>query len=1477
MKLALCFVFAFHFGSQGLAQVNYSFNFDADALGWTGTFGRFTGATACGGAGGAMRYNLYGSATTANMVSPNAGTSLGGFTTITYDYKAAVWSANTAPQNPWGTFNVQYASSAAGPWTTFATVSQEVQDGSCLAKSHTFVPPAGALFIRWAATWSSGDYYLNFDNIVITESPLQPAPTQAGGIPTCSGGSDLSMTGTPGPNETWYWQTTATGTSTANNATTPWTVFANGTYYVRSFNSLFGLWSTATSVTVSNFPVATTPPAPTAGANPACNSTTLTAAAAPVGEVYYWQTIANGSSNANDAATPLTVSTTGTYYLAAFETASGCWSNTSSIAVTIGTITPIITSATATPAVICSGSTSALAVLGTVPTPSPSYCIPAVGGNGFGITNFTTTGVGTNIANATAVAAYNDYSATMSATRAIGATVGFTVNGNSTHGFSIWVDWNNDGTYAAGEKMFNTTGYVASATGSFVVPGGVINGAHKMRVLGHWLNTNPNNPCEANAYIEIEEYAINVTGGIELATYTWNPGNLVGATQSVSPASTTTYNVVASYMGCSSAPSNVTVTISEVDVALTAINETCIGYENGSFALGTVICGDAPFTYSVDGGAFGTIPTDLAAGTYSVIVQDNDGDESAPYAVVVGSASTYVPAAPTAVQSDYNICSGATSQMIAANGPASGAATITYNGGDGATSYNFGATTATISTCPTSFSIAVPAGATITGVDIAYDMTADNVAYMSEQRSYLRCTSPGGTAEAALAAGVGFTEGTFSYNRTNLTVANGVSSTGTVDFELHAFRTWGNSQEPDCGIYYSKVDNNTLVVTVNYTFPATTIAWYDMASAGTSVGNGSPLESVGTSVLANPATEGSYEFYAESVAGGCISTARTLVTVNVNNVNQELAPFDATCNNGNDGTFAVTNFACGVAPFTYSVDGGAFGAVPLNLTTGTHTVQVMDGNTDLSAIYTITVGSAAGPDNASVDAFDYDQAEISWNGNGSETSWNIEWGLPGFTPGTGTEVGSGTSSTEDFIITGLDGDTQYDIYISANCGGATTPGDWAMTSVQTECDPIVSLPWCEDFEATSSYLQCWSTIDNDADGFEANGYEYSQWTNWTNTDLGDPTFAHSGETVASYFTQFNGTADDYLITPRLTLTGNEVLTFNYRLINPGGVNFKVLLSTTGKDVADFTEVLLADDTYFNDLAWADTAVQLNYTGEVFIAFVREEVLSTTFIGLAIDDVCVDVCIPVAGIDGATDVCRLDQTLDLSGVITSTYSDGQWIFPSNQSVINGSTMNVSTIAAGSYDVSYIKTTACTSDTTIATITVFGPSSAGNDGTLSVCRNEPVNLLAGLSGTIDLGGNWYDPSTSLLANSAITADNVPGQYNYTYITGNGVCPDDTSSILLNVSSTCNYLNVEEMVFAEMTVYPNPSNGIFNIANESSQTFSYEVMDVEGRLVERKEAAVNATSVTAIDMTDKVTGIYMIRVYNGEADKVFRVILH
>jgi hypothetical protein len=140
----------------------------------------------------------------------------------------------------------------------------------------------------------------------------------------------------------------------------------------------------------------------------------------------------------------------------------------------------------------------------------------------------------------------------------------------------------------------------------------------------------------------------------------------------------------------------------------------------------------------------------------------------------------------------------------------SGGFVVIYNEGDIETDY--GSPWVGPSTCPGVMTVNVPAGEWITGIDVSYNMTAQNGAWMSEQRSKIYSPTLG-AGEIDYAAGAGNTVGTFSYSRTGLTFAN--EAHGEVVFHIDAGRTWGSTAPNDgCGVFYNKVDNGTWTLVI---------------------------------------------------------------------------------------------------------------------------------------------------------------------------------------------------------------------------------------------------------------------------------------------------------------------------------------------------------------------------------------------------------------------------------------------------------------------------------------------------------------------------------------------------------------------------------------------------------------------------------------------------------------------------------------
>lgn len=138
--------------------------------------------------------------------------------------------------------------------------------------------------------------------------------------------------------------------------------------------------------------------------------------------------------------------------------------------------------------------------------------------------------------------------------------------------------------------------------------------------------------------------------------------------------------------------------------------------------------------------------------------------------------------------------------------------TAIYTTGDISTEFNNVQQTSANSSCSGLLNVAVPVGRFVTGIDVSYDMEALGINFLSEQWSYLECSTTG-VKETSISSGTGFNQGIQSYSRTNLTIANGIVPTGGLDFELHGFRTFQNN---GCNSTNQRILSGTWTISVTH-------------------------------------------------------------------------------------------------------------------------------------------------------------------------------------------------------------------------------------------------------------------------------------------------------------------------------------------------------------------------------------------------------------------------------------------------------------------------------------------------------------------------------------------------------------------------------------------------------------------------------------------------------------------------------------
>ncbi len=239
----------------------------------------------------------------------------------------------------------------------------------------------------------------------------------------------------------------------------------------------------------------------------------------------------------------------------------------------------------------------------------------------------------------------------------------------------------------------------------------------------------------------------------------------------------------------------------------------------------------------------------------------------------------------------------------------------------------------------------------------------------------------------------------------------------------------------------------------------------------------------------------------------------------------------------------------------------------------------------------------------------------------------------------------------------------------------------------------------------------------------------------------------------------------------------------------------------------------------------------------------------------------------AGVEGEVlEVCY-GNSVNLFNGIANYQLGGTWTQTIPTLGLQGSTFNTNGLASVLFEFTYTREDGCASDESNAFVNVNAPSSAGTNGTFTVCKNEPFNLLSGLGGTVDLGGYWLDPSNNQLAGNIDTASNIPGSFNYDYIVVNGVCPADTATVLVIVNGNCDFTAGIETLAGSFAVYPNPSSDVINITNDLGLIIDrIELFDMSGRVVVSVPKGSFNNEQAELQISELTTGVYTLRLSAG-----------
>jgi hypothetical protein len=222
--------------------------------------------------------------------------------------------------------------------------------------------------------------------------------------------------------------------------------------------------------------------------------------------------------------------------------------------------------------------------------------------------------------------------------------------------------------------------------------------------------------------------------------------------------------------------------------------------------------------------------------------------------------------------------------------------------------------------------------------------------------------------------------------------------------------------------------------------------------------------------------------------------------------------------------------------------------------------------------------------------------------------------------------------------------------------------------------------------------------------------------------------------------------------------------------------------------------------------------------------------------------------------------------DGATTITATGGTGPYTF----SVIQGTPICAATtctnLCAGAYSIDVTDANGCSDNSTIfiSQPTQLVATTSSTNASCSSCSDGAASVLAS-GGTPVYTFNWSNGSTMPNPGALLF-----GCYTVTVTDVNG-CMD--------VRTTCISFGTKvaeiQTTNNNLTIFPNPSNGIFTISSSvTTDKFEITVINTLGQTV--KTETLKNSNQTSIDMSTMSKGVYYLKAASAEGTKLFKLIL-
>jgi len=638
----------------------------------------------------------------------------------------------------------------------------------------------------------------------------------------------------------------------------------------------------------------------------------------------------------------------------------------------------------------------------------------------------------------------------------------------------------------------------------------------------------------------------------------------------------------------------------------------------------------------------------------------------------------------------------------------------------------------------------------------------------------------------------------------------------------------------------------------------------------------------GIATLSVTSTLSDYDSYTWTPTTGLFSDAAATIpytgtasTVYVNSINDGVLNYNINANNSVSGCATVGSASVAIK------------SAPTSITLTANPNPICAGG---------TVSLSAVPNAVPVTVFteNFNGATNTWSTTNTSTSGTpaaAEWTLrtSPYTSGVGTGISSNDAS--QFYLTDSD----------AQGSGGTTNVTLQSPAINTTGLTTLNLDFFH-------YYNYWNTSDVAKVEVSTNGTTWTSVQNYATgaVDIGTPTTFNAASINlnayvgnATLYVRYNysavygyGWAID-----NVKLSGTTINDYSYAWTsNPAGFNGSTS-STTDMPTANTTYSVVITNTATSCSNSSSVAVNVTALPTLTVSASSASVCAgasatltasgaTTYTWTAGGNASTEVVTPssasVYTVTGTTSGCSNTTTVSVGITATPTVM----AMTSNTAICAGSSATLTAMGATNYTwtAGGNTSTEVVTPTGNTTYTVTGEDlGCSSTATVSV----GVNAIPVVSATASQTLLCDDGSTGA---SVLTASTSASTYSWsdgaTTMT-TAVTPTSTATYTVTVTelgcsanafvtvtvSNCN--GVKELVANGISIYPNPTNGILNIAisSELAGNTSVEVYDAVGKLVIKETLSTETSTINTSKLTD---GIYVFKVINNnQAIKIGKIV--